>query len=127
MTAATLDPSLAVAGSQLAQDLGLWALHTARTHPRLADVVGWARVQAALLRSSGQAKIWVRFANWLEQLDPARYPEQIAMVLDQNAGATWRGRSSPKPPISRSELASARNAKPLPVCSACNGLGTEVA
>ncbi|MCK9513127.1 MAG: hypothetical protein M0R28_18125 [Pigmentiphaga sp.] len=122
----TLDPALAYTGTTIANELGTWPLHVARVHPRLADVVGWARLQGLLARSNGDQarKAWSRLATWLEGLHPDRYPSQIEAVLEEAEGAPWRGPLSPKPPVTRAALVDARKAKPLPVCSRCQGFGT---
>jgi len=127
MTAATLEPAAVVAAVQIADDLGTWVLHVARTHPRLADVVGWARVQALMSRGGEhERKAWVRLASWLEGLDPEHYPEQVQVVLADLTEASWRGAVSPRPPMRRRVLVVTRNAKPLPTCKACGGSGVEV-
>ncbi len=109
-----LDRALMLAGRQVAKDLGTWVLHVARTHPRLADVVGWARTEAAMRRGTGpKAKAWARLASWLEQLDAEHYPAQVAAVLD-GLREPWRGPLSPLPPVKREGIIALRNARPLP-------------
>jgi hypothetical protein len=117
--AVMIEPAIVVAGQACADELGLWVLHVARTHPRLADVLGWARMQAQLGRGGKRGKAWSRFASWLESLDSRRYPDQITAALEQ-IDAHWRGKLSP-PPSGLGHLARQRNAKPLPACSSCTG------
>lgn len=109
-----IEPALKIVGQQIAEDIGLWVLHVARTHPRLSDVLGWARIEASLNRGVGQsARAWGRFASWLEQLDPEHYPAQVASVLE-SIEANWRGMHAPPPSMKRADMISLRNAKPLP-------------
>jgi hypothetical protein len=116
-----IEPALLVTGQQIADDLGAWVLHVVRTHPRLSDVLGWARLQAMFARGSdGQtSQAWGRLASWLETLDARQYPQQAAEVIEFASGSPWRGRFSPKPTMPRDGLLALRNAKPLPVCSSC--------
>ena len=124
----TLEPALFVAGGQIARELGTWIFHIARTHPRLGDIVGWARVESSIARAAAEdqtRKAWSRLANWLEGLDPEHYPEQIGLVLD-STDAPWRGPASPKPSMTQASVLRVRNAKPLAVCTSCRGFGAEV-
>jgi hypothetical protein len=122
-----IEPALVLQGRRVAAELGVWVLHLARTCPRLADVIGYVRIMSLQVHeTSGPVarQAWTRCASWLEQLDRATYPAQLAAVIDGMGRPKWRGPHSPKPWLSARDATQARNARPLPTCSSCDGLGS---
>lgn len=118
-----MEPTLKTQARDIARDLGLWVLELARSHACLADVIGWATLEASRAKLEGRharRRALTSYCAWLSKLDARTYPEQLAELLGDIDGP-WAGRHGPRPWLKQRDHR--RQARPLPVCESCSGRG----